>query len=89
MYASPLATVHQVLTEKSSASLPLPLLLTGTVNSFTWMLYGSLVQNNYVFVPSILSLTLTILQLTLTQVYPRTPSPRRLKSAHQLASNLV
>jgi uncharacterized protein with PQ loop repeat len=46
MVASPLASIRKVILQRSTASLPLNLCLSGFGNSVTWTLYGLFVTSN-------------------------------------------
>ncbi len=70
MYASPLATIQQVVKTRSNASLPFPLITAGCLCSFLWSVYGLLRQDAFVLLPNSISLLLGILQLSLFYIYP-------------------
>lgn len=70
MYASPLATIQQVIKTRSTASLPLPLITAGCLCSFLWSIYGILQSDPFVIFPNSISLFLGILQLSLFYIYP-------------------
>ena len=71
MFASPLATIRQVVTEKNSASLPIPMVIMGTLATIFWSLYGHAIGDMFILVPNVLGLTFSLLQLGLAGIYPR------------------
>eukprot|EP00994_Dinema_validum_P002051 NODE_1434_length_953_cov_113.935841_g1110_i0.p1 GENE.NODE_1434_length_953_cov_113.935841_g1110_i0~~NODE_1434_length_953_cov_113.935841_g1110_i0.p1 ORF type:complete len:236 (+),score=40.26 NODE_1434_length_953_cov_113.935841_g1110_i0:59-766(+) len=70
MFASPLATVADVLKEKNSRSLPLPVIVMGTANCGVWATYGFCLGDIYVYGPNTLGFLLSFFQLMLCMVYP-------------------
>ncbi|GMF15806.1 unnamed protein product [Phytophthora fragariaefolia] len=69
LYASPLAAIKLVLQTKSSASLPFAMILAGTINNLLWVVYGALVFDLFLIVPSSVNGALGLVQVALYGVY--------------------
>jgi solute carrier family 50 protein (sugar transporter) len=65
LYASPLAAIKVVLQTRSSASLPFAMILAGAVNNVLWVVYGALVADMFLVVPSSVNATLGLVQVAL------------------------
>ncbi|XP_012938035.1 sugar transporter SWEET1 [Aplysia californica] len=68
-YASPMATLSEVLRHKSTDSISLPLCLINFVSAVEWTLYGLAIQDKFVTFPNFIGGVLGILQLSLFVVY--------------------
>ncbi|XP_063227910.1 sugar transporter SWEET1-like [Bacillus rossius redtenbacheri] len=73
LIASPLLSLGEVIKTKSTAMLPFPLILSGTVVTFLWLLYGIIIQNTFIQVQNVVGLLLSSAQLMLFAIYPRRP----------------
>ncbi|KAF4135594.1 Sugar efflux transporter for intercellular exchange [Phytophthora infestans] len=71
MYASPMATIVNVVRTKTASSMPFTMGVVVVFNSFCWGFYAVLVSNPFILVPNIAGFTLGVIQLSLTFVYPR------------------
>jgi len=71
MFASPFATIKQVIMEKNSSSLPIPMVTMSALACVSWTLYGHMIGDMNVFVPNALGLLFSLAQLTLAGAYPR------------------
>jgi len=69
VYAAPLATIRTVLKDKSTESMPFAICLTAWLSSLAWTLYGGVVVDWNVLVPSIIGLCLATTQLALYGIY--------------------
>lgn len=69
LYASPLAAIKLVLQTRSSASLPFAMILAGTINNLLWVVYGFLVFDLFLIVPSSVNGALGLVQVALYGVY--------------------
>jgi solute carrier family 50 (sugar transporter) len=71
-YASPLTTMYVVVTTKDSSSLHPPMLIANLANSSMWLIYGVFALNDpFVYAPNGIGATLSILQLTLSMIFPK------------------
>ncbi|KAG7379298.1 hypothetical protein PHYPSEUDO_008752 [Phytophthora pseudosyringae] len=71
MYASPMATIVNVVRTKTATSMPFTMGVVVVFNSFCWGFYAALVGNAFILAPNIAGLTLGVIQLSLTFIYPR------------------
>lgn len=62
-----------VVAKKSVEGMPLSVSLMGAVCSFTWMVYGTQIQNPFIYLPNGLGFALGLVQLSLFVLYPFTP----------------
>ncbi|OWZ08089.1 hypothetical protein PHMEG_00019422 [Phytophthora megakarya] len=69
LYASPLAAIKVVLQTRSSASLPFAMILAGAINNLLWVVYGFLVFDLFLIVPSSVNAALGLVQVALYGVY--------------------
>ncbi|KAF1789354.1 SWEET sugar transporter [Phytophthora cactorum] len=69
LYASPLAAIKVVLQTRSSASLPFAMILAGAINNLLWVVYGFLVFDLFLIVPSSVNASLGLVQVALYGVY--------------------
>ncbi|XKL61145.1 hypothetical protein PGB90_008202 [Kerria lacca] len=74
--ASPLMNVKNVIKTKSTAGMPFPLIICGTVVSVSWLLYGISIHNYTLILQMTISVILTGTQLSLFVIYPsKLPKP--------------
>lgn len=69
-FASPLATVAQVVRTRSVESLPLPLIMSAFIVSTLWTLYGILCDDAFIYAPNLMGALITGCQLGLFLIYP-------------------
>ncbi|KAG7379296.1 hypothetical protein PHYPSEUDO_008750 [Phytophthora pseudosyringae] len=69
MYASPMATIIHVVRTKTATSMPFTMGLVNVLNSFCWGVYGALIHNNFLLVPNIIGVTLSLVQMLVTCIY--------------------
>lgn len=69
-FASPLASLAQVVKTKSVECLPFPLILSSFIVSSLWALYGVLCDDPFIYVPNTIATIITAAQLALFLVYP-------------------
>ncbi|KAK1934581.1 Bidirectional sugar transporter SWEET6 [Phytophthora citrophthora] len=69
LYASPLAAIKVVLQTKSSASLPFAMILAGAINNLLWVVYGFLVFDLILIIPSSVNAALGLVQVALYGVF--------------------
>lgn len=74
LIASPLFSLKEIIETKSTATLPFPLILTGTLVSFQWLLYGIIIQNEFIQFQNVVGFGLCVIQLSLFAIYPSKPS---------------
>ncbi|CAG2060952.1 unnamed protein product, partial [Timema podura] len=69
----------EVIRTKSTAMLPFPLILSGTVVTFLWLLYGIIINNSLIQLQNVVGLTLCAIQLSLFVIYPSKPKAAKKK----------
>lgn len=73
---------------KSTEGLPFPIILTGTLISFLWFLYGVVSRENFVIVQNGVIFVMSAIQLSLFAIYPSKPSkPAKAKKSPSPSKN--
>ena len=70
-YAAPLSTLAKVVRQKSSASINVPLSFMSVVNGGLWSSYGLAVSDVYIWVPNVIGVVLSSVQLALCGLFKR------------------
>ncbi|XP_063619961.1 sugar transporter SWEET1 [Cydia splendana] len=73
LIASPLFGLKQIIAKQSTEGLPFPMILSGTVVTFMWLLYGIILKNNFLVLQNSIALALSSAQLALFVIYPTKP----------------
>ena len=76
LYSSPLTAIKRVLREKNAESLPFPMIVIGIVNNTLWIIYGFLIMDVLLVVPTCINVVIGTVQFVLCIVY--SPSRRAL-----------
>ena len=63
---SPLATLGVVVRSRNSASIPIPMSLIMLLSNIAWGIYGILLKDNFIILPSLLGVIITLFQLIVT-----------------------
>ncbi|KAJ0410709.1 hypothetical protein ATCC90586_008294 [Pythium insidiosum] len=77
LYASPFATIKHVVRTKSSASIMFSMVMVGIVNNALWIIYGFLIHDAFLVIPTLINVVIGFVQLALYIVY----HPKRQKPA--------
>ncbi|XP_032683001.1 sugar transporter SWEET1 isoform X2 [Odontomachus brunneus] len=80
LIASPLVHLGEIIKTKNTDILPFPLIFMGTLVSFSWLLYGFIIDNAFIMFQNAVGLTLSIIQLSLFAIFPSGNSEDRLLS---------
>ena len=72
-YASPLATLYQVIREKNSIYFYFPLTITCLINGLLWFVYGLMIKDYFISTPNGIGAILAAVQLVTIWIYPRYP----------------
>ncbi|CAG9760847.1 unnamed protein product [Ceutorhynchus assimilis] len=76
----PLLDVKEIIKRKDASSIPFPMTFMGTIVTFFWLLYGVILQNNFMIVQNAIGVFLCSFQLVLIVIYrPRTRAVRSKK----------
>uniref|UniRef100_A0A8C4WYA0 Sugar transporter SWEET1 n=1 Tax=Eptatretus burgeri TaxID=7764 RepID=A0A8C4WYA0_EPTBU len=78
-FASPLASVAEVMRTQCTECLAFSLCLTNFLVAIQWFIYGLIIKNNFVKVPNMLGSALCLVQLFLFVIYPRSKSQTRIE----------
>jgi solute carrier family 50 protein (sugar transporter) len=82
MFASPLATLKQVIENKSARSIPLPFTLACLVNCLLWSIVGWFELNDFmIYTPNLLGLAFSLAQTSLKLVYKSTADYEKKKGS--------
>lgn len=71
----------RVLREKSTAGWPVPIIISGTVISFMWLLHGIVNRENFVIFQNAIVVLMSAIQLVFIAMYPATATPKAKKSS--------
>jgi len=69
-FASPLATIKQVIRTKSAETLPFYQIVMSWIVSGLWTLYGTVIADNFVLMPNFIGFVIATCQLGLFFYYP-------------------
>lgn len=69
--AAPLAALHEVIKNRSTEYLPLPLCIANLLVTSEWLLYGILVDDFYIKFPNFVALIISVGQILPFFFYPR------------------
>lgn len=76
----PLLGLGDIIKNKSTAGLPFPIIVTGSLVSLSWLVYGIVIRSNFLMVQNALALFLCSIQLALFAIYPNTHVKGKKKS---------
>lgn len=68
--AAPLADLGTVMKTKSTATIPLPMVIGNTVLSILYTWYGILIQDTFMLIPNFIGTVVSIFTLSLFFIYP-------------------
>lgn len=77
----------EIIRTKSTASLPFPLILCGTLVSFAWLVYGIAVRQDIVIFQNAVTTLMSAIQLSLFAIYPNKPVSKKGKSPKKTNNN--
>ncbi|TYZ61053.1 hypothetical protein PybrP1_002658 [[Pythium] brassicae (nom. inval.)] len=69
LYASPFSTLSRVIQTKSSASIPITMCVVGVVNNALWIIYGVLISDLLLVVPTSINIVIGSIQIVLYFLY--------------------
>ncbi|MEW5303774.1 MAG: hypothetical protein WDW36_006433 [Sanguina aurantia] len=72
-YAAPLSSMAEVIKSRNSVSILLPLTIMNTANATLWTIYGTAINDPYVYGINALGLLLSGAQIALRMLFPATP----------------
>lgn len=77
----------EIIRKKSTEGLPFPIILTGTIISFLWFLYGVVTREMFVIVQNGVIFLMSFVQLSLFAIYPSKPAKSRKSPAKDANDN--
>ncbi|TMW66087.1 hypothetical protein Poli38472_003852 [Pythium oligandrum] len=75
LYASPLATISHVVRTKNAITIPISMVVVGTISNSVWLIYGVLLSDPILITPCAINCSLCVIQLVLYVIYR--PNRRR------------
>jgi uncharacterized protein with PQ loop repeat len=75
LFASPFATISRVLRTRTAASIPIGMVTVGLASNTVWLLYGFLVSDTILIIPTAISGVFCLMQTILYVIYRPTQSP--------------
>ncbi|CAH0718730.1 unnamed protein product, partial [Brenthis ino] len=76
LIASPLLNLKYIIKNKSTEGMPFPMILSGTVVTFMWLLYGIILKNKFIVFQNMVAFSSCVFQLALFVVYPSKPKSK-------------
>ncbi|CAK1582317.1 unnamed protein product [Parnassius mnemosyne] len=73
LIASPLFSLGEIIKNKSTEGLPFPIIFSGSIVTFMWLLYGIILKNKFLIMQNLVALVLCAIQLSLFVIYPSKP----------------
>jgi len=77
LIGSPLFSLSDIIKNKDASILPFPMISSGAVVGFLWLIYGLLIDNIFIKVQNVVGLVLCLIQLGLIFKYPKPESKKR------------
>ncbi|XP_066586368.1 sugar transporter SWEET1 isoform X3 [Prorops nasuta] len=81
LIASPLIHLSEIIKTKNTDILPFPLIFMGTFVSSQWLLYGFIIQNNFIIFQNAVGLMLLLGQLSLFVIFPSNKADKFVKDS--------
>ncbi|XP_050345207.1 sugar transporter SWEET1 [Nymphalis io] len=76
LIASPLLNLKHIIRNKSTEGMPFPIICSGTIVTFMWLLYGIILKNKFLVLQNVVAFTLVGFQLSLFAIYPSKPKSK-------------
>lgn len=70
LIASPLFDLGNIIKKQSTEGMPFPIILSGTVVTFAWLVYGIILRNKFLLIQNLVAVALCAAQLSLFVIYP-------------------
>lgn len=70
LIASPLFGLKEIIRNKSTEGMPFPIIFSGTIVTFMWLLYGIILRNKFLVIQNVVAVILCGSQLSLFVIYP-------------------
>ncbi|XP_047528287.1 sugar transporter SWEET1 [Vanessa atalanta] len=76
LIASPLLNLKHIVKNKSTEGMPFPIIFSGTIVTFMWLLYGIILKNKFLVLQNVVAFALCGFQLSLFAIYPSKPKSK-------------
>ncbi|XP_053950465.1 sugar transporter SWEET1 isoform X1 [Anastrepha ludens] len=86
LVGSPLLHLNKIIEKKSTAGMPFPIILTGTMVTASWGLYAISIRNPMMAYQNLFLFLLSSIQLSLFVIYPNTPQTSEQSVTHSPSS---
>lgn len=73
LIGAPLMSLGEIIRKKDTSSLPFPLIVSGSLVTSLWLLYGMCIHNVFVQIQNLVALSLCLIQLSLFVIFPSRP----------------
>lgn len=73
LIGSPLMSLGEIIKTKDTSSLPFPLIVSGSLVTFLWLLYGMCIHNVFIQIQNLVGMVLCLVQLSLFFIFPSRP----------------
>ncbi|XP_026329289.1 sugar transporter SWEET1 isoform X2 [Hyposmocoma kahamanoa] len=73
LIGEPLFGIREIVAKQSTEGMPFPIILSGTVVTSSWLLYGIILRNHFMIIQNVVALILCAIQLSLFVIYPSRP----------------
>ncbi|XP_014368003.1 sugar transporter SWEET1 [Papilio machaon] len=70
LIASPLFGLREIIKNQSTEGLPFPIIFSGAIVTFMWLLYGIILKNKFLIIQNVVAVILCSIQLSLFVIYP-------------------
>ncbi|CAG4906849.1 sugar transporter SWEET1-like [Colias croceus] len=80
LISSPLLGLKTIIKNKSTAGMPFPIIFSGSIVTFMWLLYGIILNNSILVLQNSVAFALCAAQLSLFVIYPSKPKGEKKKA---------
>lgn len=74
LIGAPLKSLGEIIKTKDTSSLPFPLIVSGSLVTSLWFLYGICIHNVFLQIQNMVALSLCLVQLSLFFIFPSRPT---------------
>lgn len=74
--AAPLLDLPEIVRKQSTEGMPLPMIVSGTVVSTAWLMYGVTLNNDFLIYQNVVAVAICAIQLSLFAIYPATAAKK-------------
>ncbi|XP_013138932.1 PREDICTED: sugar transporter SWEET1-like [Papilio polytes] len=67
---------REIIRNKSTEGLPFPIIFSGAIVTFMWLLYGIILKNKFLVIQNVVAVILCSIQLALFVIYPSKPAAK-------------